>query len=136
MIWSTSESSTLSTERNKLRDIEKFLTVSCSAVDVNVSAKLEKSALEMREWMDPEMGMMTGGYLSGADAYGIAEPQYYGKALPVNPPVELFIQTYCFVSLVFFFIYLCCLVLTSVLIYISFYFIGWESHSKYLDTFP
>ncbi|KAF4072536.1 hypothetical protein AMELA_G00264150 [Ameiurus melas] len=31
----------------------------------------------MREWMDPEMGMMTGGYLSGADAYGMAEPQYY-----------------------------------------------------------
>lgn len=77
--------------------------MSCSAVDVNVSAKLGKSALEMREWMDPEMGMMTGGYLSGADTYGIAEPQYYGKALPVNPPVELFIQTYCFVSLVFFF---------------------------------
>ncbi|KAK3539664.1 hypothetical protein QTP70_011121 [Hemibagrus guttatus] len=45
--------------------------------DVKVSAKLGKSAVEMREWMDPEMGMMTGGYLSGADAYGIAEPQYY-----------------------------------------------------------
>ncbi|XP_066500277.1 nuclear receptor subfamily 1, group H, member 5 isoform X2 [Hoplias malabaricus] len=32
----------------------------------------------MREWTDPEMGMAAGGYLSGADAYGIAEPlQYY-----------------------------------------------------------
>ncbi|XP_060736915.1 nuclear receptor subfamily 1, group H, member 5 isoform X1 [Tachysurus vachellii] len=45
--------------------------------DVQVSEKFGKSAVEMREWMDPEMGMMTGGYLSGADAYGIAEPQYY-----------------------------------------------------------
>ncbi|KAI5095315.1 nuclear receptor subfamily 1, group H, member 5 [Silurus meridionalis] len=47
--------------------------------DVDVSGKcvLVKSAEEMREWMDPEMGMMTGGFISGADAYGIAEPQYY-----------------------------------------------------------
>lgn len=46
-----------------------------------------KSTVEMREWMDPEMGMMTGGYLSGADAYGIAEPQYYGKVLFVKSPM-------------------------------------------------
>ncbi|MCJ8734735.1 hypothetical protein PDJAM_G00238790 [Pangasius djambal] len=46
-------------------------------VDVSVKCVFGKSAVEMREWMDPEMGMMTGGYLSGADAYGIAEPQYY-----------------------------------------------------------
>lgn len=45
------------------------------------------SAVEMREWMDPEMGMMTGGYLSGADVYGIAEPQYYGKVLIVHAHV-------------------------------------------------
>ncbi|KAF7695562.1 hypothetical protein HF521_007285 [Silurus meridionalis] len=47
--------------------------------DVDVSGKcvLVKSVEEMREWMDPEMGMMTGGFISGADAYGIAEPQYY-----------------------------------------------------------
>lgn len=65
----------------------QFLIVSCSALDVQVSEKFVKSAVEMREWMDPEMGMMTGGYLSGADAYGIAEPQYYGKERPVQPPM-------------------------------------------------
>ncbi|TSO77771.1 Bile acid receptor [Bagarius yarrelli] len=43
----------------------------------NASARSVKSAVEMREWMDAEMGMMTGGYLSGADAYGTSEPQYY-----------------------------------------------------------
>lgn len=52
-------------------------------LDEDFSAKgvFAKSAVEMREWMDAEMGMMTGGYLSGADAYGMAEPQYYGKIL-------------------------------------------------------
>lgn len=88
MIWSTSESST----RLKEMDWDTWEKCVCvmncvswSALDVDVPAKrvFVKSAVEMREWMDPEMGMMTGGYLSGADAYGIAEPQYYGKVLSV-----------------------------------------------------
>lgn len=54
-------------------------------VDISAECAFVKSAVEMREWMDPEMGMMTGGYLSGADAYGITEPQYYGKVPPVKP---------------------------------------------------
>ncbi|KAL7828851.1 hypothetical protein SRHO_G00324850 [Serrasalmus rhombeus] len=44
----------------------------------------------MREWADPEMGMAAGGYLSGADAYGIAEPLQYFDVLvdPLGYPYQ------------------------------------------------
>ncbi|XP_026865776.2 nuclear receptor subfamily 1, group H, member 5 [Electrophorus electricus] len=44
----------------------------------------------MREWTDPEMGMVTGGYISALDAYGTTEPlQYYDLLVdPLGYPYQ------------------------------------------------
>ncbi|XP_062855201.1 nuclear receptor subfamily 1, group H, member 5 isoform X2 [Trichomycterus rosablanca] len=42
-----------------------------------VNAENIRAAAKMREWMDSEMSLTAGSYLSGGETYSIAEPQYY-----------------------------------------------------------